>query len=127
MDPMSMGQKHSEQESDGDMDAVMKEADGNRKRMLDDLGVISQKTAPPAANSALAMPLTMVPASPSSKQQQKRLRANQDKNNLKKSGAPEKTNDTKSATSREEDRRANESPMLELSWCGQSRDNSGTS
>lgn len=108
----------------------MKDADLGRKRaseQVDPLGGVAPIAPLPSAKNLLALPPLVVPSSPSSKQDPKRSRTSGDRNNGKKGAVLDKQSDAKSATSREEDCRDNKYIMLELSWSGQSRDNSRAS
>ena len=92
---------------DLDPDAVMDEADKNKKRSSDQQLPLGGPALPTGQKPLLALPpSTSNPESPSSKKEQKRLRTNTDKNIEKKGSAPINPNDAKSGTSRGEDRRA---------------------
>ena len=77
-----------------DTDLAMVEVKDKRKRSV----------IPSSSQGSPALPTVI--ASPPPKQDPKRLRVNQDSLGMKKGGVPGKPNDAKSATSREEDRRA---------------------
>lgn len=100
----SQGSESSPAEEDLHHDAVMDEADANRKRTSGQEVESGEHVLPTAQKPLLALPPPSVPESPSSKQEQKRLRTTADKNSGKKGTSPEKPNDARSATSRVEDR-----------------------
>lgn len=94
-----------------DPDLEMGDADLSKKRTAEQVA----PAAPPSSNSSLALPSTQetlalpptaIASSPSSKQELKRPKTTVDKNTGKGGALPDKTNATKSAASRGEDRRA---------------------